>query len=107
MKRLTTLLLLSVLAGCSAVEGAAQRSCEWYKQCGHIGSGETYSSYDDCMTDQRAAWLKTFPSADCDGHIDENALTACYHALEDQSCSGLLDYLSVYSKCNSDDVCSR
>lgn len=107
MKRLTMSVVLAVFAGCSAVDGAAQRSCDWYQKCGHIGAGETYENSADCMTDQKAAWLKTFPTADCDGHVDESALTACYHALEDQSCSDLLDYVSVFTKCNSDDVCSK
>jgi hypothetical protein len=107
MKRLTTLLMLSVLAGCSVVDGATTRSCDWYKKCGRIGSGETYSSYDDCLTDQRASWLKTFPTDKCEGRIDDAAQTACYHAIEDQSCSDILDYVNLFSKCNSDEVCSK
>ncbi len=107
MKKLTTLMVLSLLAGCSVVDGATTRSCDWYKKCGRIGSGETYSTYDDCITDQRASWLKTFPTDKCEGHVDEAAATACYHAIEDYSCSDWTDIVNLYSKCNSDDVCSR
>jgi hypothetical protein len=112
MKTTSTLTLaLVVLAGCAsplenARETAAEHTCTWYASCKDIGSGKTYASTSDCLTQERAKWLDTWPTADCDGKINVSNLDVCVKAIDATTCGNFIDALATASKCEKSKVCS-
>jgi len=101
--------LLSSLAGCgwnvgTAREAAAQHSCSWYNKCSEIGSGKTYASFDECLTQQRSFWLDAWSTANC-GTMNNSATDSCIAAIDNTQCSNALDFLATLSKCTSSSVC--
>lgn len=89
-----------------AREGGARRWCDYENKCGDIGSGQTYASYDDCLTRQRSDFLNYWPTSQCDGKVNGTALDTCYTAIQNTQCNNFIDQLATLSKCTAGDVCS-
>lgn len=89
-----------------AREGGAQRECRWEDRCGNVGSGKRYAAFDECLTDKRASYLNRLPTERCDGKINGQALDVCFKAIENTSCTDLLDQLATFSKCDSGSICT-
>jgi hypothetical protein len=112
MKTTSTLMLaLVVLAGCAsplenARETGAAHTCTWYSSCKNVGSGKTYATVNDCLTQQRADWLDKLPTADCDGKINVSNLNVCLSAIDGTSCNSVFDQIATASKCDKSKVCS-
>lgn len=108
---LTVPLLLS-LAGCgwsidSARESAAEATCDSYERCDQLGDKKVYASYNECMTRERAVWLDRWPTSDCEGHENGDAVDTCLKAIENISCNSVLDFLATLDKCGKKNVCSE
>lgn len=111
MKRTLSLFVVCAsFVGCLSVEGAreggAERTCQFNARCGEIGPGENYSSFNDCMVEQRANFQNLWPTDRCRDRINGQTLDVCYRALENTQCNNLVDIIATLSKCQSSDVCS-
>jgi hypothetical protein len=89
-----------------AREGGAQRSCRFEEKCGHIGSGKTFATFEECLTDKRADYLTLWSTERCEGKINPQALDTCFKAVENTRCDDLLDAINTLSKCGSGSVCT-
>ncbi|HEX4406318.1 MAG TPA: DUF6184 family natural product biosynthesis lipoprotein [Polyangia bacterium] len=107
--------LIALLAGaCSSTSSQADardrattQSCSWYQMCGQIGAGKTYDTLDSCTIQVRAKWDNAWPSASCDGKINESQLQICLAAIYATDCTSLLDIASTLAvKCAEAKVCS-
>jgi len=109
MNRFIIVAVAVVFQGCLSVdaarENASQRSCQLYDKCGDIGSGQTYASFDECLTKQRANWQDTWPTSACDGKINAEKYDVCIKAIDNTQCNGF-DIIATALKCTRGDVCS-
>jgi hypothetical protein len=102
--------------GCGGVSGsdvvnarnqATTASCNYFMMCNEIGSGQMYSTYQDCMTQVLSSWDMGWPTSTCQGHIDQTALGKCIDAINANStadCNGVAVLLTL-GKCGSGMVC--
>jgi hypothetical protein len=91
----------------SARDKVTTASCDWQAMCGNIGSGKTYTSRDNCMTQLRAQWDTAWPAAECDGKIDLAQLDICLSAIHATECGNGLDVLNTLAnKCPKAKVCA-
>jgi hypothetical protein len=102
--------IVCLASGCgwsvgSAREAAAQHTCTWYNKCSNIGSGKTYASFDECLTNQRSNWLNTWPSSSCDATINNPATDSCIAAIDNTACDSILDIANTAVKCSAYTVC--
>ena len=85
---------------------ATTASCNYFMMCNDIGPNLMYSTYSDCTTIVNSDWTMGWPTATCQGHIDQPALTVCLDAIgATTDCSGLSELIAL-SKCSSATVCS-
>lgn len=86
----------------------AEATCRRAEECGKIGSGEKYSTYDDCYIDRQDFYNDLWPANDCgEGQINEKNAEDCITRAEIQSCdAGFFDNISFVSQCNADKVCT-
>lgn len=89
-----------------AREGGAQRQCRYEDKCGNIGGGQTYASFQECLTDKRADWLSLYPTDRCEGKINGQSLDVCFKAIENTRCNDLIDQIATLNKCGSNSVCT-
>jgi hypothetical protein len=107
-----SIIALCALASCGppsreqARDMATTRSCDWYASCGEIGSGKRYETRDACEVDVRSSWNNLWPTADCNGKIDGDALDVCLKAIDITDCANGFDFFNtVFNKCGKDKVC--
>jgi hypothetical protein len=110
--RFLTLGAAVLVSGCgwsieSAREAAVQRACDFHQRCMQIGSGKTYATYDECLTRQRTFWLDMWPTAACSGRENGAAIDACLTAIQNTSCTSLIDVLATLDKYDKKNVCAR
>jgi hypothetical protein len=90
----------------SARNQATSASCDYYKMCDQIGTGLSYDTYADCMTQVLGSWTSGWPTSQCQGHIDQSKLTVCLDAIKSTTdCNGIAVLLTL-SKCTAASVCS-
>ena len=91
----------------SARNQATTASCNYFQMCNEIGPPpDSYSTYQDCMTQVLGSWTSGWPTATCQGHIDQRALTVCLDAIgATTDCNGVAVLLTL-TKCGSGTVCS-
>ncbi len=86
---------------------AADSRCGRLDECGRIGSGETYSSFDDCVIDQRDRFNDLWPSDECsEGRMNEEIYEECLQDLRTSSCNeNLFDLIGFGIECGPGNVC--
>lgn len=106
-------ILLAALgaSGCAVSrEGARDRAvahaCDRLQACGNIGSGQMYSTRDDCEIKQRSFWTDYWPAADCEDRISGDALDYCLQSIDRAACGISMDIFTTLSACKKGDVCS-
>lgn len=115
-KRAWTMGLLVVAlttAGCiepsreSRRDSAADARCGRLNECGRIGSGETYATFDDCVVEERSTFNDLWPSDECsEGRMNEELYEECLQELRTGSCNeNFFDLLSFVGECNAGQVC--
>lgn len=89
---------------------AAQVACEREQECGRIGDGKDYRTFDDCVVDKTDDFNRTWPSDQCkDDRINEEKFDACMGRLSSIACEGftrLADAAAFANECNADKVCT-
>lgn len=110
-------LIAGVAAGCNtvadvtnsqsdAVTAATDATCDRYDACGQIGTDKTYETRESCENKVRDFWNDQWTVADCEGHINGDALDVCTDRISSTDCDSFVDQLNtVYNSCDSDDVC--
>jgi hypothetical protein len=89
-----------------AVNAAVTATCDRYEACDKIGAGKTYETSEACENDSRDFWNGQWTVAECEGHINGDALDVCTDRISSTACDSFVDKLStVYVSCSSDDVC--
>ena len=89
-----------------AVNSATERSCDRYDYCGKIGAGKKYETRDACESANDDFWGNRWDAADCDGHINGDALNECLKSIDATDCNSGLDQLeTAFLKCAKSDVC--
>ena len=90
----------------SARNQATTASCNYFQKCKEIGSGLNYDTYADCTTQVLGNWTSGWPTSQCQGHINQAALTVCLDAIGSTTdCNGLAELITL-SKCTAASVCS-
>jgi hypothetical protein len=91
----------------SARAQATSLTCQRYEMCMMIGAGKTYASQEECEIKWQANWEGHWPSAECDGKINQAELETCLAAIRSTSCDNAIDFLTtVFGKCPKEKVCS-
>jgi hypothetical protein len=89
-----------------AVNSASERSCNRYDACGKIGAGKKYETRAACESDNDSFWNGRWDAADCDGHINGDALDVCLTSIDGTECNSGLDQLeTAFLRCAKSDVC--
>ncbi len=106
----TVVCIAAFIASCgwsveSARETLAQKTCDYFARCEHIGPGKTYESRDTCATKQRANWIDLLPTEKCGNHINSTNFDICARSIDNTQCGNTLDVLSTWSKCTASSVC--
>ncbi len=86
---------------------AADTVCDEMDRCGRLGSGGEYSSYSDCVVEERSRFNSMWPESHCgDGKINADRFDDCMRRAELWACSGtLLDFLAAADSCHRNRVC--
>jgi hypothetical protein len=105
--------------GCGGVSGsdvasartqATTASCNYFMMCNKIGPGMSanggYDTYQDCMTTVGGQWTSGWSTTQCQGHIDQQALTVCIDAINSTTDCNAVAELITLSKCSAATVCS-
>jgi len=110
-------LIAGIVSGCNefadltnsqseAVTVATNATCDRYDACGKIGAGKAYENRESCENHVRDFWNRQWTAAQCEGHIDGDALDVCTDRISSTDCNSFVDQLNtVYNSCDSDDVC--
>jgi hypothetical protein len=89
---------------------ATTASCNYFMMCNEIGPGDSatggYDNYQDCTTQVMGSWTSGWPTATCQGHIDQAALTVCLDAIGATTDCNAIAELITLGKCGSATVCS-
>ncbi len=108
-------LVISVMVtGCpepsreSQRDTAADTRCGRLEECGKIGSGETYSDFDDCVVSVRSDFNELWPAEECsDGRINEELFEGCLQDLRTGDCNeNFFDQLGFIGDCNANAICT-
>ncbi|HTA18575.1 MAG TPA: DUF6184 family natural product biosynthesis lipoprotein [Polyangia bacterium] len=107
------LALVALVAGCggeapsreSARDQATTHTCARLNQCGDIGAGMTLPDESACEIQWQANWDKAWPTAQCEGKIDEAQFTVCLEAIDSTGCASFVDFLATLGKCGAVNVC--
>jgi hypothetical protein len=112
---ITILAVTLAVVGCGGVSSsqevardkATKASCDWYASCSEIGAGKTYPTRADCDVNVRAGWNNAWPSAECDGKIDQAQLDVCLTSISITECANGLDVLNtLVVKCPKASICA-
>ena len=91
----------------AAVSEATNTNCDTYARCEQIGPGKDYPTQQDCLTSRSSFWNDRWPSASCDGKINNAQVQTCLDGLQTISCNSLIDELKVINtQCAQADICS-
>lgn len=87
---------------------AADAYCGRLEQCGDIGPGERFSSFDDCVIDQRDSFNDLWPASECsDGRMNEDRYDICLAKIRSADCNAnFFDALDFTLDCNANEVCT-
>jgi hypothetical protein len=83
-------------------------ACDRFVECGDVGEDELFESYEACLDEQQDNFRDLWPADECnDGQIDDDSYRDCDVRAETYPCdSNVFDFLSYYSQCDADDVCT-
>jgi hypothetical protein len=87
-----------------AREKATTAACDRYAKCAYIGPGLAYENRESCEIAWRSNFESMWPAADCEGHIDKDALDVCLGRIQSTMCEGW-DILSTLGICGKEHVC--
>ncbi|HVZ75112.1 MAG TPA: DUF6184 family natural product biosynthesis lipoprotein [Polyangia bacterium] len=112
-KTMAAALLALVAASCGSVstsretarDQATTATCDRLMQCGNIGDGKAFSSYDNCKIMEQSFWEGHWDAATCDNKIDGANLTVCLSAISATDCGNGLDLFATLAKCDEAKVC--
>ena len=89
-----------------ARDQASIAACNYYARCMEIGSGKTFASNDDCMTQVKANFQSRWPPDQC-MTISSTGINNCITAINIASCGNLQDIIDVLgNKCTKANVCT-
>jgi hypothetical protein len=89
-----------------AVTAAVSATCDRYDACMEIGTGKSYATRAECDNDSHDFWNGQWTVAECEGHINGDALKVCTDRIASTDCNSFIDKLNtVYGSCASSDVC--
>lgn len=93
-----------------ARDDIAQVRCERFEECGDIGSGETFSSLDDCVVNQKQDFNDRWPSDRCaEGHLNEELYENCLKRASTIACDGsarATDQQAFDRECSARKLCT-
>jgi hypothetical protein len=118
MNRISTglmiILSLGLATACSlnresAVSDMTTTACDRWDECGAIGEGKSYATYDECKADNLDNFYQLWPSEACgEGKITPAAYDDCLNRTATYPCGGsVLDMLTFTQNCNADVVCNN
>lgn len=92
-----------------ATDDIAQVRCERFDECGDVGAGERYPSFDRCVSEQTAEFEQRWPVERCaEGHLNEELYDSCLKRAETIACSGALqasDQQAFDAACSARQLC--
>jgi hypothetical protein len=111
----TALALALLLDGCGGVtssqvvarDKATKAGCDWYAMCDQIGAApRTYTTRASCDAQVNAYWDQAWPTAECEGKINQMELQTCLNAIAATQCANGIDFLVTLGiKCPKANVC--
>jgi len=75
-----------VVLGNDAASQIASVRCTHEDACGNVGGGQTFSSFDRCVSDIRSAHRQQLTGQICAHGVDPYALSQCVEDVRNQQC---------------------
>ena len=111
------LIISVVVTGCpepsreSRRDTAADARCGRLEECGRLGSGGTYTDFDDCVVEVRSDFNDFWPASECsDGRMNEELYEECLQDLRTSDCNqntfdNFINTLGFGIECGANNVC--
>jgi hypothetical protein len=93
-------------AGEDRLYAIANARCSYEMRCNNIGTDRSYTSYEECMREQRTEAYNAL-GAQCSAGIMQSELQQCLSNIQAQGCGASVVNLEFIPACNSDSLCRK
>jgi hypothetical protein len=90
-----------------AVEELANSLCARQRSCDRVGTGREYSSFFDCLNEQRGAVRADLASLGCASGVEATHAQQCAAEIEKADCTQPIGGLPTLEPCRGDVLCSK